>query len=436
MNTAKNYADELKEKLNTAIQQAVETYFEDFYTSNNFKRTRKLPLDTMIKLLISMQGGSLQKELHDAKINASAAAFVQQRKKLDVSCMEDVLENFNALCNDEKTYKGYRILAIDGTTVNMARNPQSESYMKPTTNDKKGYNQLHVNTLYDVLNKIYYSCIIQPQPKQDEVGALTFMASWYNFDEKVLIVADRGYESYNAIAHMLENRNVYFLMRLRHGISSLKPVRELPMQELDEDISFTLSTSQSKESKQNGHIVLHLPKKGSPTSRGTRWDFPSPYNMSFRVVRIKLSTGEYETLGTNLPKDFSPEDVKALYFERWGIETSFRALKYNVGLVNLHGKSDTFVMQEIFAAMIMSNFCSRIVNQIVTPQKDNAKHEYQVNMKMAMQLCREFYRRNDISGKKLMRDIAKYTEPIREGRADTRNIKAKSFVGFTYRVPS
>ncbi len=436
MITNKNYADELKEKLNTAVQQAVAAYFEDFYASNHFKRTRKLPLDTVIKLLISMQGGSLQKELHDANINVTASAFVQQRKKLDHACMEDVLENFNALCSDTKTYKGYRVFAIDGTCVNMARNPDAESYVKATVKDRKGYNQLHVNPLYDVLNKTYYGCIIQPQPKEDEVGALTFMASWYRFDEKVLIVADRGYESYNAIAHMLANKNVHFLMRLRHGISSMKPVRELPMQELDEDISFTVSTRQTNEDKQNGHILLRLPNKGKAIKKSSRWDFPSPYEMSFRVVRIKLSTGEYETLGTNLPRDFTPEDIKELYHARWGIETAFRELKYNVGLVNLHGKSDTFVKQEIYAAMIMSNFCSRIVNQIVTPQKDNAKHEYQVNMKMAIQLCREFYRSNNANGKKLMKDIAKYTEPIREGRADTRNIKAKSFVGFAYRIPT
>ena len=34
----------------------------------------------MMKLLISMQGGSLQKELHEAEIPVTASAFVQSRK--------------------------------------------------------------------------------------------------------------------------------------------------------------------------------------------------------------------------------------------------------------------------------------------------------------------------------------------------------------------
>ena len=53
---------------------------------------------------------------------------------------------------------------------------------------------------------------------------------------------------------------------------------------------------------------------------------------------------------------------------------------------------------------------------------------------MAIHFYRKFYREENMTGKKLMQDIAKYTEPIRPNRKDERNIKGKSFVGFTYRV--
>ena len=36
--------------------------------------------------------------------------------------------------------------------------------------------------------------------------------------------------------------------------------------------------------------------------------------------------------------------------------------------------------------------------------------------------------------RKRVQDIARYTEPVRPGRRDERNIKAKTFVGFIYRV--
>ena len=134
-------------------------------------------METVINLLLSMQGGSLKKELYDAGVSVSASAFVQQRDKIPWTVMEEIFESFNSKCKDTKTYKGYRVLAIDGTTINMARNPKSDSFVI-ITSTPKGYNQLHVNPLYDVLNKTYQHCVIQPQPQQDEVGALLFMMKW------------------------------------------------------------------------------------------------------------------------------------------------------------------------------------------------------------------------------------------------------------------
>lgn len=60
--------------------------------------------------------------------------------------------------------------------------------------------------------------------------------------------------------------------------------------------------------------------------------------MSFRVVHFMLDTGEYETLVTSLSPQFTLSDLKELYHARWGIETSFRELKYGIGLMDLHEK--------------------------------------------------------------------------------------------------
>lgn len=351
--------------------------------------------------------------------------------------MEEVFENFNSKCKDTKTYKGYRVLAIDGTTINMARNPKSDSFVI-NNSTPKGYNQLHVNPLYDVLNKTYQHCVIQSQPQQDEVGALLFMMKWYDFKEKTLIVADRGYESYNVFAHIQNTPNTDFLIRVKQDRTAMREIGKLPMTELDTDVSFTITTTQTKEDKENGYILLQTRKKEdriySNKTRTGRWDFPSPYPMKIRVVRFKLDTGEYETLATSLPRSITLAEIKELYHARWGIETAFRELKYGIGLVNLHGKKDDFVKQEIFSAMIMSNFCSRIVNEIVVRKNDANIHEYKVNMTMAIHICRQFFRTKDADAKKLLQDIARYTEPIRPGRRDERNIKAKTFVGFIYRV--
>lgn len=428
----------IKRELDEAVLQAVQNPNREFGEQEfNFHRNRILTGGKMIKFLLSMQGGSLDKELHDAGIFATKSAFVQQRYKLSWTVLEEVLENFNKLHKDTKKYKGYRVLAVDGTTVNMARNPNAPSFVQNNSNPK-GYNQLHVTPLFDVLNKTYLHCLIQPQPRQDEIGALLFMLEWHDFDEKTLIVADRGFESYYLFAELMREKQMDFLIRVKQDRSAMREIKKLPMTELDREISFTITTSQTKEDKENGYVFIQTHKDAgriySNKTRAGRWYLPSPYPMKFRVVRFQLDTGEYETLATSLPPSVTLAEIKELYHSRWGIETSFRELKYGMGLVNLHGKKDDFVRQEIFAAMVMSNFCSRIANRIVIPQDSGNIHAYQVNMKMATYLCRKFYRNESGNGAQLVRDILKYTEPIRPDRKDGRNIKAKSFVGFTYRV--
>lgn len=305
----------LKHQIEEAIAKAVADYRKDYPNNTGFTRKCVLNMETMVNLLLSMQGGSLKKELYDAGIDVTASAFVQQRNKLSWTVFEDAFEHFNANCNDVKKYKGYRVLAIDGTTVNMARNPKSDSFVQNDSNPK-GYNQLHVNPLYDVLNKTYQHCIIQPQPQMDEVGCLAFYLSWYDFKEKTLIVADRGYESYNTFAHFLEHPNVDFLIRVKQDRTAMREIGKLPMTELDVDVSFTITTTQTKVDKENGYILVQTRKNEdkvySSKTRAGRWDFSSPYPMKFRVVRVLLDTGEYETLATSLPRSFTPAEIKEL----------------------------------------------------------------------------------------------------------------------------
>lgn len=438
MGIKKLIPDIIKEQLDSAIADVVTEHKKDNEEEKIFSRNRILNMETMMKLLISMDGGSLQKELYNAGIEATASAFVQQRKKLQWTDFEKVLDNFNERCEDSQRYKGYRILAVDGTAINMPRNPKAESYICDK-GSKKGYNLMFSTMVYDVLNKTYLHAHITPWSQNDEVGSLLFFLNWYDYPPKTLIVADRRYESYNIFANFIE-KGVDFLVRIRQEKNCMRIVSNLPFEEFDKDIEFTITTTQRNIDKESGYIFLQIPKNKnriySTKSSMTRFDFATPYPMKIRVLRFMLDNGQYETLATSLPRSFSLQDIKELYRGRWRIENAFRELKYNLGLVNIHGKSDDFVKQEIFAAMIMSNFCSRIASQIVIKKKSKNILAYQVNWKMAVFLCKKFYRDKNGKSKQLLTEIEKYIEAVRPNRADERNLKVKSFVGFTYRVSS
>ena len=167
------FADTMRKYLNKAINDAIAEYREQGYS--DFTRNRKLDMNTMIRFMLTMDGGSLNKEQYKAGIEASPSAFVQQRKKLEISVFQSILEYFNLLCSDEKRFKGYRVFAVDGTTVNLAYDETAATYMKPTKPGRKGYNQVHCTPLYDVINKTFQSyCIVEPQISHDEIGALLY----------------------------------------------------------------------------------------------------------------------------------------------------------------------------------------------------------------------------------------------------------------------
>lgn len=75
----------------------------------------------------------------------------------------------------------------------------------------------------------------------------------------------------------------------------------------------------------------------------------------FRILRFPISTSTYECIVTNLPRDeFPVERIKTLYNTRWSIESSFRKLKYTIGLSNFHAYKPEYVKQEIWARLLAS----------------------------------------------------------------------------------
>ena len=101
------------------------------------------------------------------------------------------------------------------------------------------------------------------------------------------------------------------------------------------------------------------------------------FALDFRIVRFKITEDTYETVITNLdPFSFPSEELKKLYNMRWGIETSFRELKYTVGLLHFHAKKVENITQEIFARLTMYNFCELITSHVVIQEK-RRKYVYQ-----------------------------------------------------------
>lgn len=119
----------------------------------------------------------------------------------------------------------------DGSDLNIARNPNDTGTYSQARSMDKGYNQIHLNALYDLCKKRYTDVMIQPAHKGNESMAMTQMIDCCPGQEKTIFIADKGYKAYNIFAHVQE-KGMYYLIRVKDGDHSINLVLIRIMQEI------------------------------------------------------------------------------------------------------------------------------------------------------------------------------------------------------------
>jgi hypothetical protein len=106
-----------------------------------------------------MSGGSTSNSLIDYfkfdSNTASTSAFVQQRAKLKPEAMEYLFQRFVQGSPVKKTFRGYRLLAVDGSDLQIFADPNDPESYYPGTTGQQPYSLLHLNALFDLENQIY-----------------------------------------------------------------------------------------------------------------------------------------------------------------------------------------------------------------------------------------------------------------------------------------
>ena len=433
-----NYPNTVKETLMSLVNEMAENPM--LFVKNpgkDFTRNRKLSFENVVNLLISMGGNSIYKELLESQgydVNtATSSAFIQQRDKILPCAFEYLLHEFTKSCSDIQKYRDYRLFAIDGSDLHIPTKPNDLDTFYQANPDGKGYNLLHLNAMYDLCNRFYADALVQPSRQGNEHKALTDMVDRSKIKDEVIVITDRGYEGYNNLAH-IERKGWKYLIRIKDGIGGIISGLQPPnTEEFDFCVQRILTRKQTKKVKENPDVykLLRQDKQFDFLDLHTNKFYP----ISFRLVRFKVADDSYQTVITNLnSSDFPPNELKALYKMRWGIETSFRELKYAIGLTSFHSKKREHITQEVFARIIMYNFAEMITSHVVISQ-ENTKHIYQVNFTVAIHICRHFLRLwSNAPPPDVEALIRKNILPVRPGRTDKRTIRPKAAVSFLYRV--
>lgn len=448
------------DELDAVIDQTVADI--GLYTKNpgDFTRNRKLNATTTIKVTLNMQGNSLNAELLDAFPNLdermTASAYEQAKGKLKPEIFEHILQEYNKTMSNPKLLDNkYRVFAIDGSDFATPYNAKSYFVMnipngRPRKDGEpiKPYCQVHANLLYDIENRTYQDCILQPKAIANERNCAIDMLKRLDCGAYIVIM-DRGYDGFNMIETCNRLPDCHYIIRTKAGrCGGIREIANLPDKECDVKMTFRVTTSNryyvTHKDSESLHLIQHAKKHYKETlsknTKDRRWDFEQFCNVKCRVVKFRINNSdngreEWEVLLTNLNRfEFPISRMKEMYHKRWDIETSFRELKYALGGINFHSKKDDFIKMELFAHFIMFNAVSRSISCISVPQT-NHKYPYAIDFKMACLIVRKYYRlHNEKPPDEMFVEILAYTVPIRAGRSDKRNLKPKSAVWFVYRV--
>ncbi|MEA3315483.1 MAG: IS4 family transposase, partial [Campylobacterota bacterium] len=368
-----------------------------------FTRERKLPFSKVVLTVARKSVKSIQNVLNETQKHLSvlldedlntvtASGYSQAREKLNYTAFSELANDVRDITyqdNEYQTYKGFRVLAIDGSMVTLPNRKEIEKEFCPTNvinqyKDKsKTIVQARISILYDVLNRISIDSIISDSKTHEIEIAKN---NHFKFLEKNdLVIMDRGYPSYELFALISKQYNSNFLIRMKKGWYK--------------DIQFLFD----KNSKVKDTIITL-----SPTTKKLHKEIANqnlPLQIQVRFVQVILDDGEVEVLATSVLDSniLATDDFKELYFKRWGIETLYEIIKNRLSLENFTGLSVLSIKQDFYATIFISNLETLITqsaNEKLSNKKDT-KFEQKVNRSISFNTVKNycfelFYSNKDI----------------------------------------
>ena len=259
------------------------------------------------------------------------SAFIRARHKLPLDAITSLYER--AVDKSQELaaplahvrWKGFRVLAIDGTKKNLPFSKElAEVYGIPYG---AHYPQMLSCALYDVLAKTPLNFMWGPYDTSERTMAVELIKDLGPND---LLLLDRGYPGFELFEKMIA-QGIDFLVRLpenglfgsiqkflaqgrRDGIVTIEPSAEIVRQRL---------------------------KEGEPP----------PCPITLRVLKMRLpgkGSGVFVTTLTDR-KRYSLSELRELYHLRWEEEEFFKLIKELLEAENFRGKNCHFIDQEIVA---------------------------------------------------------------------------------------
>ena len=335
--------------------------------TQNFIRKRILTFEKIAFTILKLITKSLQIECEflesNPKKNApSKQAFSKARYKMKhtgfIELFNETISEFYRGSN-LGTWLGYRIIACDGSTINLPISKEIEEHFdRYNTNRHDGNHPIlaRISLFTDVCcemildAKIGSSTIGERAMAQEQLPIVTKRMRDLG-QESLLYIYDRGYLSKDLIAQHVD-LNIDFIFRMQKG-NYKKIWNRVEIGEVD------------FEDEIDGYKV--------------------------RAVAIPLSTGEIEVLITSLidKEDVSFTHLNKLYQLRWNIEECYKRLKVTSELGNFSGNKLEAILQDFWGHLTICNILTVFIRDKEEPWNPDDIPEYKLNFSVLLGATRE-----------------------------------------------
>lgn len=176
----------------------------------DFSRNRKLGFNDLLLILLTMEADCIKEEFYlyfgRSTFAPSKAVFYKPRKMLKDGALRSLLFSFTQKCKKHQLKEKYFMVACDGSAADIFRNPgEPDTFFEPNGKSTSGFNQLHFNVFFSILDKKFTDLVLQPGRKRNEYSAFCQMVDQDTTQNPTIYMCDRGYASYHNFAHVIEN---------------------------------------------------------------------------------------------------------------------------------------------------------------------------------------------------------------------------------------
>ena len=184
----------------------------------------KMTFKSIVIFMLNFVKRSLKLELDDffnginkTNLNITKQAFSVARQKISPTAfikMSDEIIKWFYKDTDFKRFKGYRLLSIDGTILEINNTEKLRNEFGYIENQTTKVARARGQALYDVENDIIVTSLIGKYKASERTQAQELINKLEDIGfSNDLILFDRGYPSRNFIS-FIENKKIYYLMRV------------------------------------------------------------------------------------------------------------------------------------------------------------------------------------------------------------------------------